>query len=66
MKARVIRDDGPEGLVLVFEDLSAADCSDVEKMVEALPVVCGEDEANEAGVVVSEIVDRKQAAGGGA
>ena len=66
VKARVIRDDGPEGLVLVFEDLSAADCSDVEKMVEALPVVCGEDEANEAGVVVSEIVDRKQAAGGGA
>jgi hypothetical protein len=57
VRARVDRDDGNDGLVLVFHDLDADARSEVERMLALLPVVEMPDSGEETGgLVVSQIL----------
>ena len=59
VSATVIRDDGPEGLALGFDDLHGTNGEDLEKLVACLPDVesLEEGEAHGLGAVISEILD---------
>jgi hypothetical protein len=57
VRARVERDDGEQGFVLVFHDLDAADRRELEGMLELLPMVEMPDSGEATGgLVVSEIL----------
>lgn len=59
VRARVDRDDGASGLVLVFHELGTAERSELERALSLLPVVEMPDSAElETGLVVSEILGR--------
>ena len=57
--ARVVRDDGPEGLALHFEELYSASAGALEKLVACLPDVESLEQGELAGLgsVISEILD---------
>jgi hypothetical protein len=57
--ARVMRDDGDDGLVLEFEDLSAEATEYLQKMISFLPILAARDEGDRVGVIVSEILERE-------
>lgn len=62
VNARVARDDGENGLVLEFHDLSKESADYLTKMVNLLPMLgvkseSGED--GETGLIISEIVERR-------
>lgn len=59
VSARVIRDDGEEGLALGFTDVSPAIAETLEKLVACLPEVesLEQDESHAMGAVLSEILD---------
>jgi hypothetical protein len=62
VNARVARDDGKEGLVLVFHDLSKDSEEYLEKMVNLLPMLGvkdASDDENGPGLIISEIVERR-------
>jgi hypothetical protein len=58
--SRVTRDDGEEGLVLEFENLSDQAHEYLKKMVSFLPILAAGDDGGE-GVIVSELLERKSA-----
>jgi len=61
--ARVSRDDGEDGLVLRFGELSPAAEGYLRRMVGFLPILAVRTEGEEgAGVIVSEILERRSAA----
>jgi len=63
VRARVERDDGENGLVLVFHELGPDDRSELERVLSLLPVVEMPDSGEATGgLVVSEILDRPAAA----
>lgn len=57
--ATVARDDGPEGIALVFDDVSEDVAARIEKVLVDLPAVesLHDDEARAMGTVVTEILD---------
>jgi hypothetical protein len=59
VSARVIRDDGEEGLALGFTDMSPDIAETLEKLVACLPEVesLEQDESHAMGAVLSEILD---------
>jgi len=61
VSARVIRDDGEEGLALGFTDMSASVAETLEKLVACLPEVesLEQDESHAMGAVLSEILDER-------
>jgi hypothetical protein len=64
VRARVVRDDGPGGLALHFEDVSPQTASRIEALVAGLPSVesLQDGEAAALGSVVSEILEREAGA----
>ena len=65
VKAGVARDEGEQGLVLQFLDLSEEHRSYLKRMVDYLPVLAHREGYVEAvGVVVSEIIEHKAATAG--
>jgi hypothetical protein len=57
VRARVERDEGPEGCVLVFRDLGPAERAELDRTLALLPVVEMPDSGEETGgLVVSEIL----------
>jgi hypothetical protein len=65
VKAGVARDEGEQGLVLQFLDLSEEHRSYLKRMVDYLPVLAHREGSEEAvGVVVSEIIEHKAATAG--
>jgi hypothetical protein len=67
VRARVERDDGEQGFVLVFHDLDAADRRELEAMLELLPMVEMPDSGEATGgLVVSEILAAGPASAGAA
>ncbi len=60
VSAEITRDDGPGGMALRFVDLSPAARACLDEMVGALPSILESNRATEdAGVVVSEVVERR-------
>jgi hypothetical protein len=59
LRARVIRDDGEEGLALAFQDVEPAVAEMLEKLVACLPEVesLEESESHGLGAILSEILD---------
>ncbi len=57
--ATVARDDGPEGVALVFDEVSPATAERIEKVLVDLPAVesLHDDEARAMGTVVTEILE---------
>jgi hypothetical protein len=62
VEARVVRDDGDEGLALRFVDVSPERARELEKIVACLPDVesLEESEAGGLGAVISEIISRSE------
>ena len=61
VSARVIRDDGEEGLALAFEAVDPAVAEALEKLVACLPDVesLEEEESHAMGAVLSELLDER-------
>ncbi len=60
VRARVTRDDGEQGLVLQFCDLSQSSRAYLRRMVHFLPILAVREEGEEgAGIVVSEILEHR-------
>jgi hypothetical protein len=57
--ATVARDDGPEGIALVFDDVPADSAARIEKVLVDLPAIesLHDDEARAMGTVMTEILD---------
>jgi hypothetical protein len=62
VRARVERDDGEQGLVLQFCDLSQSSRGYLRRMVNFLPILAIREEGNEgSGVIISEILEHRAA-----
>jgi hypothetical protein len=59
--ARAMRDDGDDGLVLEFEELSAEATEYLQKMINFLPIMAAREDGGGVGVIVSEILEREMA-----
>ena len=65
VRAQVSRDDGANGLVLQFHELSPSTEGYLRRMVNFLPILSVRAEGEEgSGVIVSEILERRSAAAG--
>jgi len=56
---RVVRDDGPRGLVLQFHKLAPEAEQYLDKMVHLLPILSARDDDGDGALVMSEILDRR-------
>ena len=62
VRARVTRDDGEQGLVLQFYDLSQSSQAYLRRMVNFLPILAVREEGEEgAGIIISEILEHRAA-----
>jgi hypothetical protein len=62
VRARVTRDDGEQGLVLQFYDLSQSSQAYLRRMVHFLPILAVREEGKEgAGIIISEILGHRAA-----
>jgi len=61
VQARVSRDDGMDGLMLQFHQLSDESAAYLEKMVNFLPILAQREDGESAGVIVSEILKQSEA-----
>jgi hypothetical protein len=63
VRARVTRDDGEQGLVLQFSDLSQSSRAYLRSVVNFLPILAVREEGEEgAGIIISEILEHRAAA----
>jgi hypothetical protein len=62
VRARVTRDDGEQGLVLRFYDLSESSQAYLRRMVDFLPILDVREEGKEGtGIIISEILGHRAA-----
>jgi hypothetical protein len=62
VRARVTRDDGEQGLVLQFCDLSQSSQAYLRRMVNFLPILALREDGEEgAGIIISEILEHRAA-----
>jgi hypothetical protein len=57
--ARATRDDGDDGLVLEFEELTAESTEYLKKMINFIPILAARGDGDGVGVIVSEILERE-------
>jgi hypothetical protein len=63
VRARVTRDDGEQGLVLQFSDLSQSSRAYLRNLMNFRPILAVREEGEEgAGIIISEILEHRAAA----